>query len=137
MKVAIKTINLTKTGQRFYIVAQEILTMKLVDHPNIVKLHEILRENDKRYLVMEFVEGKELFDYLFDNKLKETDASNIIKQLLHCINYLKKKSICHRDLKLENIVINPSTKKVEILNFGFSRFYNPEDVMKTRVGTPY
>ena len=86
---------------------------------------------------MEFVEGKELFDYLFDNKLKETDASNIIKQLLHCINYLKKKSICHRDLKLENIVINPSTKKVEILNFGFSRFYNPEDVMKTRVGTPY
>ena len=86
---------------------------------------------------MEFVEGKELFDYLFDNKLKETDAADIIKQLLHCINYLNTKSICHRDLKLENIVINPSTLKVKILDFGFSRFYNPEDVMKTRVGTPY
>ena len=137
IKVAIKTINLTKIGQRFYIVAQEILTMKKVDHPNIVKLYEIFRENDKLYLVMEYIEGKELFDYLFDNKLKETDAADIVKQLLLCVNYLNTKRIWHRDLKLENIVINPTSLKIKVLDFGFSRFYNPDDIMKTRVGTPY
>ena len=136
-KLQSRLSTLPKLDRDSILLLKRSLQWNKVDHPNIVKLHEIFRENDKLYLVMEFVEGKELFDYLFDNKLKETDASDIIKQLLHCINYLNTKSICHRDLKLENIVINPSTLKVKILDFGFSRFYNPEDIMKTRVGTPY
>lgn len=136
-QVAIKTINLNKIGNRYYIIAQEIMTMKRIDHPNIVKLYEIYRDDNKLYLVMEYVHGMELFDYIFENRMKESEAAEIIKQLVQCVNYLNSKRICHRDLKLENMVINPETFQIKVLDFGFSCFYTPSVSMKTRVGTPY
>ena len=137
LKVAIKTINLTKIKQKYYVIAQEILILKKMDHPNIVKLLEIYREDEKIYLVLEYVEGKELFDYLFETKIKESDAAAIIKQLIQCIKYLNSKGICHRDLKLENIMINPINSDVKVLDFGFSRYYSSRISMNTKVGTPY
>lgn len=89
LKVAIKTIKLSGVTTKYHIIAQEILTLKRVDHPNIVKLYEIYKDVDKLYLVMEYIEGKELFDFIFErNRLKESEAASIIKQLLHCVNYL-------------------------------------------------
>ena len=121
LKVAIKTIKLAGVTTKYHIIAQEILTLKRVDHPNIVKMHEIYRDKDKLYLVFEYVEGKELFDFIFDrNRLKESEAASIIKQLLQCINHMNSLNICHRDLKLENIVINPLNKQIKVLDFGFS-----------------
>lgn len=82
-KVAIKTINLKNVSTRYHIIAQEILVMKRVDHPSIVKIYEIYREYDKLHLVMEFVRGKELFDFIFErNRLNESEAAFIIKQML-------------------------------------------------------
>jgi calcium-dependent protein kinase len=93
-KVAIKTIKLSGVTTKYHIIAQEILTLKRADHPNIVKLFEIYKDMDKLYLVMEYIEGKELFDFIFErNRLKESEAANIIKQLLNCINYLNSMNI--------------------------------------------
>jgi serine/threonine protein kinase len=136
--VAIKTINLTKLTTKYHILAQEILTLKRVNHPNIVKMYEFYRDLDKLHLVMEYVEGKELFDFIFQrNKLKESEASNIIKQLLLALNHLNSLNIMHRDLKLENIVINPMTFQVKVIDFGFSCYYDSKEKLHTRVGTPY
>lgn len=94
LKVAIKTINLGNISSKYHIIAQEILTMKRIDHPNIVKMYEIYREFDKLHLVMEYIEGKELFDFIFErNRLNESEAAYIVKQLLQCLNYLNSMNI--------------------------------------------
>jgi calcium-dependent protein kinase len=81
--VAIKTINLKSVSSRYHILAQEILTMKRIDHPNIVKVLEIYKDTHKLHIVMEYVEGTELFDFIFKrNKLKESEASSIVKQIV-------------------------------------------------------
>lgn len=66
-----------------YIIAQEILTLKRVDHPSIVKLLEIYKDENRLYLVLEYIPGKELFDYIVDkSSLRESEASFIIQQLI-------------------------------------------------------
>lgn len=137
-KVAIKKIKLDQLGSKLHIIAQEILTLKRVDHPSIVNLLEIYREENTLYLVMEYIQGKELFEYIVEQEsLKESDAAFIIKQLIKCIYYLNTKKIAHRDLKLENIMIDPFNKKIKLIDFGFSWYYSEEQKMTEKVGTPY
>ena len=72
---------------------------------------------------MEYVEGKELFDYLYDkSSLRESEAASIIKQLLKCVKHMNSNQILHRDLKLENIIINPLNFNIKLLDFGFSSY---------------
>ena len=87
---------------------------------------------------MEKVEGVELYNYLIANsRMTENQASIIIKQLLRGVNYLNSLNIVHRDLKLENIIIDPKTYQVKIVDFGLSTFYSPFRKLKTIVGTAY
>lgn len=117
---------------------QEILSLKNWDHPNIVKIYEIFKDSKNLYIVMEFVEGKELFDYVVErHKLKESDAWNIVKQLLKTIKYIHSIGIIHRDLKPENIIINPTTKKIKLIDFGLSSYFKDFQHLHTKVGTPY
>ena len=92
---------------------QEILTLQRVDHPNIVKIYEIFKDEKYLYIVMEFVEGQELFDYIIEHfTVPEMEAASIINQILKTIKYLNSLNICHRDLKPENIIIG----KIFLLN---------------------
>ena len=92
---------------------QEILTLQRVDHPNIVKIYEIFKDEKYLYIVMEFVEGQELFDYIIEHfTVPEMEAASIISQILKTIKYLNSLNICHRDLKPENIIIG----KIFLLN---------------------
>lgn len=117
---------------------QEILTLKKCDHPNIVKIHDIFRDNKKLYIVMDFVEGKELLNYIIEQcKLKEAGACSVIKQLLKIIKYMHSKGIMHRDLKPENIMINPRNMQIKLVDFGLSSYFDEYKNLHTKVGTPY
>lgn len=136
--VAIKVIKLEKLKSQYHSVVQEILALKKIDHPNVVKVHEIFKDSSKLYIVMEHVEGQELFDYVVSKmKLTESEASKITLQLLKTVKYLNEVKLCHRDLKPENIIINPNTLNVKIIDFGLSAFYSDFTKLQTKVGTPY
>lgn len=137
-RVAIKIIDMKKLNSQFHSLVQEILTMKKVDHPNIVSIHEMFKNEEKLYLVMEYVEGMELFDFVAERfKLKESEAIDIIEQLVKVIKYLNALGICHRDLKPENIIINPRTQKIKLIDFGLSAYFSDSSQLESKVGTPY
>jgi len=138
LKVAVKIIKLEKLKSQFHSIVQEILALKKIDHPNVVKILEIFKDETKLYIVMENVEGRELFDFVVKkHKLLESEASIIVKQMLKTIKYLNEIKLCHRDLKPENIIINPDTLHIKIIDFGLSAFYSDFGLLTTKVGTPY
>jgi calcium-dependent protein kinase len=137
-KVAVKCVELEKLTGNYHSCISEILTLRKVDHPNIVKIYEIFQDNDFLYIVMEYVEGKELFEFVVElTKVNETDSSNITGQLLKTIKYLNSLNICHRDIKPENILINPKNLHVKVIDFGLSTYFSDFQQLITKVGTPY
>lgn len=136
--VAIKVIDMAKLSSQFHSLIQEILTLKKIDHPNIVSIYEMFKDNEKLYLVLEYVEGQELFDFVTERfKLMESEACEIIGQLVKAIRYLNTLGICHRDLKPENIMINKETLQIKLLDFGLSAYFDESSQLKSKVGTPY
>jgi calcium-dependent protein kinase len=138
---AIKTLSKghTKNLQRF---RQEIAIMKVMDHPNIIKLFETFEDRRNMYLVMELCQGGELFDRIIEaGHFRESDAATVVQQILHAICYMHKNGICHRDLKPENFLfltkdpINKSSLK--IIDFGLSTTFVEGQVLSTKAGTPY
>ena len=82
LKFAVKIIQLEKIKSQFHSILQEILALKKIDHPNVVKLFEIYKDESKLYIVLECVEGQDLYEFVvIKRKLKESEASRIIKQL--------------------------------------------------------
>ncbi|CAI2385883.1 unnamed protein product [Moneuplotes crassus] len=146
--VVIKTIKITDIMNQFDNICNEISTIKICDHPNITKLVDIfydshidkngnILEISKVYLIMEYFPGVDLTEYLGKKrKIKEDKTAIIITQILEAIKYLHSLDICYRDLKLDNILIDPLTMKVKIMNFEFSRKYR-FDPLVGQVGSPY
>lgn len=138
MIVAIKIIKIRKIKSNFESVMKEIKMLKEVSHPDIVKIIDIYRDSKKLYLVMEYIRGEELFDFIVARgTLEETQARVIIDQLVKIVQYLNSINICHRDLKPENIMINPQTLKIKLLDFGLSSHFNEFKDLVSPVGTPY
>lgn len=95
--------------------------MKRVDHNNVLKLHDIYEDPKQVYIVMELVEGSELFDRIVDKGYySEKNAINIILQILSAVSYLHEIGIAHRDLKPENLLCSGNDDKeiVKIADFG-------------------
>ena len=85
----------------------EVATLKVLDHPNILKLYEVFEDKKKYFLVTELCLGGELFDEIINKgRLFERDAANVILQMLKGIAYCHSQGIVHRDLKPENILID-------------------------------
>mmetsp|Transcript_12437 Transcript_12437/g.14252 ORF Transcript_12437/g.14252 Transcript_12437/m.14252 type:complete len:151 (+) Transcript_12437:484-936(+) len=119
-------------------VSNEIRILKRLDHPNLIKLHSVHETPSKIYLVMDLVKGVTLTDYLKDKRklrLEEQEAKKIFKQIIEGVDYLHSKNICHRDIKLENILITESGV-IKILDFGFAVKFNPNKKLSTYCGTP-
>jgi len=138
---AIKTISKAqmKNIERF---KQEIAIMKMMDHPNIIKLFESFEDHRNIYLVMELCAGGELFDRIIESgHFTEVQAATIMQQIVRAINYMHENRICHRDLKPENFLF--TTKEsidkntLKIIDFGLSCKYEPNQVLTTKAGTPY
>ncbi|GAM28300.1 hypothetical protein SAMD00019534_114760, partial [Acytostelium subglobosum LB1] len=132
MKVIDKKASTTSALQT------EIEIMKKVDHPNIVKMHEYWESVDKIYLVVELVEGGQLFDKIMVKKsFSEKEARVIVKQLLEALEYIHKIGIVHRDLKPENLLLKSEEDlTITLSDFGLSKILGDDTFMKTTCGTP-
>jgi len=118
---------------------REIEIMQKVDHPGVLKCFDVFEDDDRVYIIMELVEGSELFDRIVDKgNYTEKDAVNLVKQVLSAVSYLHENGIAHRDLKPENLLCSGSGKNeiVKIADFGLSKIFSGEEVLKTSCGTP-
>ena len=105
-------------------VTREIDILKLIRHPNIIQLFEIIETPKQLFLIMEFVSGGELFDYIVKKqKLKEAEACKFFQQIICGIEYLHELGIVHRDLKPENLLLNYE-QNIKLVDFGLSNTYN-------------
>ncbi|CAK9328888.1 unnamed protein product [Citrullus colocynthis] len=132
-KTKIIHLNITHQFKR------EIQTLKLLKHPNIVRLHEVLASKSKIYLVLEYVNGEELFDTIASKgKLSEAQGRKIFQQLLDGVSYCHRKGVYHRDLKLENILVD-AMGNVKITDFGLSALpenFRDDGLLHTTCGSP-
>ncbi|KAL7068193.1 putative calcium-dependent protein kinase [Cryptosporidium serpentis] len=119
---------------------EEVAVVKLLDHPNIMTLHDFFEDKRNYYLVMECYKGGELFDEIIHRlKFNEVDAAIIIRQVLSGVTYLHNHKIVHRDLKPENLLLESKEKDalIKIVDFGLSVVFDHQKKMKDRLGTAY
>ncbi|PRP85502.1 hypothetical protein PROFUN_06871 [Planoprotostelium fungivorum] len=138
-KVALKLIEHAQASAKDLInIEREGRIMGLLDHPNIVRLFEIIEMADKKTtcLVLEFVEGGELFDYIVANRrLKEPEAIRFFRQVISAVEYCHSNLVIHRDLKPENLLLD-ADKNIKINDFGLSNLMNPGNFLETYCGSP-
>ncbi|KAJ1025885.1 hypothetical protein NDA16_002511 [Ustilago loliicola] len=119
-------------------VEREIQVLKDVRHPNIVRLYEVIESDRYIGIVLEYASGGELFDHILAHKyLKEEHACRLFAQLISGVSYLHQKKIVHRDLKLENLLLDRN-RNVIITDFGFANNFEDrrDDLMATSCGSP-
>lgn len=118
-------------------IKREISIMKLVRHPYVVRLHEVLASRTKIYIILEFITGGELFDKIVHHgRLSEAEARRYFQQLIDGVDYCHSKGVYHRDLKPENLLLD-SLGNMKISDFGLSAL--PEQgvsMLRTNCGTP-
>jgi len=117
-------------------VAREIHILKLIRHPHIIQLYEIIETPRQLYLIMEYASGGELFDYIVAySRVKEQEAVLFFHQILVGVERMHEANIVHRDLKPENLLLDDQ-KNIKIVDFGLSNTYNPGQLLKTACGSP-
>lgn len=144
---AVKSIKRTKI-RNYSRFLNEINALKTLDHPNVVKLFEVFQDDENIHLVMEYLSGGELFEYILKkDSLDEPTAARIMAQILQAVLYCHKNAICHRDLKPENFMFESADEdcNLKLIDFGFAQsYYKISDEgtgkyirMKTKAGTAY
>ena len=122
--VAVKKMSINHSEKKYSNIIKEINLLKHLDHPNIVKYYDYFEEEDYIYLMMEYLEGGTLREYINNNKnISENESRIIIKQLLTALSYLHYAcDICHRDVKPENIMFanKNDINELKLLDFGLS-----------------
>ena len=140
-KVAIKVLNKAQlnSNQNNYNKAQkEILILKKMFHKNIIKLYEILETFERIYLVMEFCEGGDLYNYILTRgHLTERQSCRFFHDIIEALIYLHSQNIAHRDIKPENFLLDTTGKTISIklIDFGISNNYNDQELLHTSCGT--
>ncbi|XP_027904196.1 CBL-interacting serine/threonine-protein kinase 9-like isoform X2 [Vigna unguiculata] len=138
-KVAIKILD-RKHVLRHNMMEQlqrEISSMRLINHPNVTKIFEVMASKTKIYIVLELVDGGELFDKIAaKGKLEEDEARNYFQQLINAVDYCHSRGVYHRDLKPENLLLD-SNSVLKVSDFGLSTYTQKEDeLLRTACGTP-
>ncbi|KAF7316312.1 Protein kinase domain-containing protein [Mycena indigotica] len=118
---------------------REITMMKLMNHPNIIRIYDVYEGAKELFLVLEYVQGGELFDFLVNKgRLQAPEALQYFKQIIYGLNYAHTFSIIHRDLKPENILIaSLSPPLVKIADWGMAAFAPPSLQLETSCGSPH
>ena len=111
--------------------------MKLVQHPNVVRLYEVIDTQTKLYLVLELGDGGDMYDYIMKHEggLGEDIARKYFRQIVTAIQYCHKLHVVHRDLKPENVVFFEKLGMVKLTDFGFSNKFNPGAKLMTSCGS--
>ena len=141
-RVAIKVIDKLKLDEvsRTHLY-QEVRCMKLVTHPSIIRLYEVIDTQTKLYLIQELGDGGDLYDFIMKhpNGVKEVTARRIFRQAVSAIRYCHKLHVVHRDLKPENLVFctgtDQSGARVKLTDFGLSRTFLPGELIESSCGS--
>jgi len=135
---ALKTINKTVYKTSKVVIENEIRILKKSCHTSIIRLYEVFETEENLFLVMELFKGGELYTHICDHgSLSEYRSHKIFSQVFDGVRYLHSIKIVHRDLKLENILLD-TTRSIKLTDFGLSKIFelNDEQMMQTRCGTP-
>ncbi|OMJ93507.1 hypothetical protein SteCoe_3480 [Stentor coeruleus] len=117
-------------------VAREIHILKLIRHPNIIQLYEIIETPKHLFLIMEYASGGELFDYIVaKSRLEEIEACRFFQQIISGVEYIHKLGVVHRDLKPENLLLD-ANNNIKIVDFGLSNTYKHSELLQTACGSP-
>ncbi|KAL5628297.1 hypothetical protein BROUX41_003045 [Berkeleyomyces rouxiae] len=131
-QVAIKIIKKESLGNnpaRLSKIHREVNILRGLQHNNIVRLYDMISDDSRIGIVLEYASGGELFDYILRHRyLKDNNAKRLFAQLVSGVGYLHKKGIVHRDLKLENLLLDRN-KNIIITDFGFANTFDADDVL--------
>uniref|UniRef100_A0A3P9QHE2 non-specific serine/threonine protein kinase n=1 Tax=Poecilia reticulata TaxID=8081 RepID=A0A3P9QHE2_POERE len=136
-QVAIKIIDKTRLSpsnlEKIY---REVQIMKLLNHPHIIKLYQVMETKDMLYIVTEYAKNGEMFDHLTSNgRMSEDEARKKFWQILTAVDYCHRHHIVHRDLKTENLLLD-ANMNIKLADFGFGNFYNAGEPLSTWCGSP-
>nr|XP_016853053.1 PREDICTED: serine/threonine-protein kinase SIK2 [Anolis carolinensis] len=136
-EVAIKIIDKSQLDsvnlEKIY---REVQIMKMLDHPHIIKLYQVMETKSMLYLVTEYAKNGEIFDYLANHgRLSESEARRKFWQILSAVEYCHSRKIVHRDLKAENLLLD-NNMNIKIADFGFGNFYKSGEPLTTWCGSP-
>ena len=138
-KVAIKILDREKIKDESDLerISREIHILTVLRHPNIAQLYETIFSERHIYIIMEYVEGHDLFQYIYSlQRLSEVKSSQLFRQLISTIEYIHTLGIVHRDIKPENILLNKQKTILKLVDFGLSNSYKHGDLLKTACGSP-
>ncbi|KAI6698620.1 hypothetical protein NL676_018739 [Syzygium grande] len=140
MSVAIKMIDKEKVLKVGMIdqIKREISVMRLIRHPHVVELYEVMATKTKIYFVMEYAKGGELFNKVAKGKLEEDIARRYFQQLIAAVDYCHSRGVCHRDLKPENLLLDEN-ENLKVSDFGLSALAeskHQDGLLHTTCGTP-
>lgn len=138
--VAIKTMNVTDMKDPYMKkhFKREAMLLSRLNHPSIIGLFEVMQTRNHYCMVLEFG-GENMCDFVRSQKrgrVDEVTARGIARQLVSAVSYMHSKDIVHRDIKLENILVDLQTKKVKLTDFGLSNAFNKESLLTTHCGSP-
>ena len=116
--------------------SREIEILKMIRHPYIIQLFEIIETPKQLFLIMEYVSGGELFDFIVKKqKLTEQESCKYFQQIICGVEYLHELGIVHRDLKPENLLLDYQNN-LKLVDFGLSNTYKQGETLKTACGSP-
>ena len=137
--VAVKILDKSKIEDKVDIerINREIEILKHIYHPNICQLYETYATMHNYYLMMEYVNGGDLFDYISENSfLSEHKACYFFRQLISVMEYLSSLGISHRDIKPENILLNEDRTQIKVIDFGLSNYSDKSELLHSSCGSP-
>eukprot|EP00730_Choanoeca_flexa_P001980 TRINITY_DN10867_c0_g1_i2.p1 TRINITY_DN10867_c0_g1~~TRINITY_DN10867_c0_g1_i2.p1 ORF type:complete len:502 (+),score=108.01 TRINITY_DN10867_c0_g1_i2:96-1601(+) len=136
--VAVKIINRKKIKRQDMLdkIKREIQILKLFRHPHIIKLYQVVTSPSDIFMLMEYVSGGELFNYILKKgRLSEKESRRFFQQIISGVEYCHRHQVVHRDLKPENLLLDENLN-VKIADFGLSNVMTDGDFLKTSCGSP-
>ncbi|KAF7690183.1 5'-AMP-activated protein kinase catalytic subunit alpha-2 isoform X1 [Silurus meridionalis] len=137
-KVAVKILNRQKIRSLDVVgkIKREIQNLKLFRHPHIIKLYQVISTPTDFFMVMEYVSGGELFDYICKNgRVEDTEARRLFQQIISAVDYCHRHMVVHRDLKPENVLLD-GNMNAKIADFGLSNMMSDGEFLRTSCGSP-
>jgi serine/threonine-protein kinase SIK3 len=136
-KVAVKIVDkadLDEENQKK--IFREIDIMRRLNHPNIIRLYQVMETEAMIYIITEYAANGEIFDYLVNNgRMPEPQACRVFAQILSAVRYCHSIGVVHRDLKAENLLLD-SENRIKLADFGFSNYFSRGGLLSTWCGSP-